>query len=181
MQTLYSENATIKIQVRKELFRKYKKKLAMLDYLKSTKQISRPHHKRGNRRLHGRIENLVDDEHYKLAQFLTMNFQTIFLPNFESQKVAQKMYGKESRSNLMSLKHYRFRCRLIDRCKLVKHSQVQVCTEEYTSKTCGRCGTLCDVGSSEVYSCNNCALRVDRDVNGARNIGIKNLKELQLL
>ena len=40
---------------------------------------------------------------------------------------------------------------------------MEICTEEYTSKTCGRCGELNDVK----------ALVIDRDVNGARNIYIK--------
>ena len=50
---------------------------------------------------------------------------------------------------------------------------MEICTEEYTSKTCGRCGELNDVKALDVYSCNKCKLVIDRDVNGARNIYIK--------
>ena len=47
-----------------------------------------------------------------------------------------------------------------------------------TSKTCGHCGALNNVGSRDIFSCNKCNIIIDRDVNGARNIAIKRLKEL---
>lgn len=65
-----------------------------------------------------------------------------------------------------------------ERCKIEKETRLVVCTEEYTSKTCTRCGSLNDVGSSEVYQCSNCDLIIDRDVNGARNIFIKCVNEM---
>ena len=40
---------------------------------------------------------------------------------------------------------YRFRTRLIDRA-LAEGKEVVVCEEHYTSKCCGRCGMLNDVG-----------------------------------
>ena len=46
-------------------------------------------------------------------------------------------------------------------------------TEEYTSKTCGVCGTINNVGSKEVFTCSKCNLVIDRDINGTRNIYIK--------
>ena len=50
---------------------------------------------------------------------------------------------------------------------------VHVCTEEYTSKTCGLCGNInYRLGSNEIYECKKCNLKIDRDVNGARNIYI---------
>ena len=52
-----------------------------------------------------------------------------------------------------------------------------ICTEEYTSKTCGPCGILNNVGSRDVFSYG----LIDSDINGARNIPIKRLKELVLL
>jgi transposase len=63
-------------------------------------------------------------------------------------------------------------------------------TEEYTSKTCGRCGTIGakrrirpegyinEVGSKDIFTCNKCKLVVDRDVNGARNIYIKTINKI---
>ena len=68
------------------------------------------------------------------------------------------------------MKHYRFRTRLDERCKLEKGTNLIICSEEYTSKTCTRCGLLTDVGSSEVYRCSSCNLVIDRDINGCKNI-----------
>jgi putative transposase len=57
---------------------------------------------------------------------------------------------------------------------------VDECTEEYTSQTCGKCGALNKIGSSEIYKCEieKCGFTMDRDVNGARNIAIKRLNRL---
>jgi transposase len=49
-----------------------------------------------------------------------------------------------------------------------------VVDEAYTSKTCGRCGSLHDgLGKSKVFKCPSCDFTLDRDVNGARNILIR--------
>ena len=49
--------------------------------------------------------------------------------------------------------------------------------EDYTSKTCGRCGDINkNLGGNKFFKCNACKLECGRDVNGARNILMKNLK-----
>ena len=70
---------------------------------------------------------------------------------------------------------YKFKERLKHRCDLV-NTKLHIVDESFTSKTCTRCGSLNNVGSSEVYECRVCELVIDRDVNGARNIFIKNVK-----
>ena len=50
---------------------------------------------------------------------------------------------------------------------------MEICTEEFTSKTCTRCGQINEVGGSEIYKCSGCKLTLDRDINGARNIYLK--------
>ena len=63
---------------------------------------------------------------------------------------------------------------MIDKCSTLKDVKVIICTEEYTSKTCTKWGTINNVGSSEIYKCKSCKLILDRDINGTRNILIKN-------
>ena len=51
-------------------------------------------------------------------------------------------------------------------------------TEEYTSKTCGKCGFINKkLGANKIFNCNKCKLQIDRDLNGARNILLKFLTE----
>ena len=59
-----------------------------------------------------------------------------------------------------------------------KHCTIDICTEEYTSQTCGSCGVLTKVNGKDVFHCSQCGIMIYRDVNGARNIAIKRLDEL---
>lgn len=66
--------------------------------------------------------------------------------------------------DLLQLKHYLFQQRLRSKYDL-RNCVLEICTEEYKSKTCGKCGVLNNLGSCDVYSCNECGLVIDRDVN----------------
>jgi putative transposase len=47
--------------------------------------------------------------------------------------------------------------------------------ESYTSKTCGKCGEINNkLGSQSIFKCKTCKIEIDRDINAARNICIKN-------
>ena len=73
----------------------------------------------------------------------------------------------------LNLQHYKFKERLRFKCSEYGSTMVD-CTEEYTSKTCTRCGILNNkLGSSEVFRCPHCKLEIDRDINGSRNIFLK--------
>ena len=120
-----------------------------------------------------RIKNLIDDLHWKSINYITSNFDTIFIPRFESQEIGKKMMSRKTNRDLFQLKHYRFLERLKSKCRMIDGCNLIVCTEEYTSKTCGNCGILNDIGSREMYDCKGCLYRVDRDINGSRNIMIK--------
>ncbi|CAG8833314.1 26403_t:CDS:1, partial [Gigaspora margarita] len=53
-----------------------------------------------------------------------------------------------------------------------------ICTEEYTSKTCGHCEYIKNnLGGNKKFKCDECGLIIDRDVNGARNILLKLLSQ----
>ena len=46
----------------------------------------------------------------------------------------------------------------------------------YRSKTCGFCGYIHKkLGGSKVFSCPQCKTKLDRDINGARNILLRYL------
>ncbi|CAB4427982.1 unnamed protein product [Rhizophagus irregularis] len=51
------------------------------------------------------------------------------------------------------------------------HCKVIICSEDYTSKTCGSCGLVNDeLGGLKTFKCEGYPFILDRDINGARNI-----------
>jgi len=175
-QTVYSEDMVLQIKVNKDLIHKLQKKIDNFKSLRDKKIIQRKRYKRKERKTYFRLNNLIDDLHFKTIKYLTSTFKHIIIPTFETQKMTSKNSIKCVNRNLLQLKHYLFRKRLEAKCLLEKCT-IDVCTEEYTSQTCGKCGYLNKVEKKDVYSCNECNLIIDRDINGARNIAIKRLKE----
>ena len=153
-----------------------------MDKLQSKISLAKNHRKRYSLnkamiRLRLRIKHLVDEAHWKYCKFLVSNFTTIYLPIYNSSKMvsrkARKINSKTARM-MMNWRFFAFKQKLQHRASL---SGVEVidCTEEYTSKTCSQCHSIKEnLGGSKVYHCDRCNLSIDRDVNGARNILVKN-------
>src|SRR3989338_11259280 len=76
--------------------------------------------------------------------------------------------------------HSRFQQRLLFKCR--QHNcRVAIADESYTSKTCSACGALdYKMGGKKVYRCASCKMVMDRDINGAKNISLKNFEALAL-
>lgn len=134
--------------------------------------------KKAIRHLRKKIQNMVTDMHYKVANFLCENYKTVIIPEFETQKMVSggKLNSRVARS-MMNLSHYLFRKRLLSVSEEYINCSVEIVSEEFTSQTCGKCGELNkDLGSNKVFKCVNkkCKIEIDRDVNGARNILLKN-------
>jgi transposase len=120
-----------------------------------------------------KIKNCVDDLHWQTCSFLCNTFQNIFLPRFEvSNMVKDSPLGSAVTRKLLQLSHGKFRMRLLQYAK-TKHRNVYLVGEEYTTKTCGRCGHLQEMEGRKVYDCRSCGERIDRDYNGARNVCLK--------
>jgi transposase len=120
-----------------------------------------------------KIKNIITDMHWKTIKTITSNYQHIIIPEFKTQQIMKNLV-KSQRFLLQSQSHYTFRMRLKWKCELNK-CNFHLVSEEYTSKTCGSCGALNDVGGSKHYHCSSCGVNIDRDFNGARNILIKTL------
>jgi putative transposase len=129
-----------------------------------------------------RIRNLVDEVHKKVSLDLVTRFDTVLIPEFKSKDMVQRrredgrrrcINSKTARS-MLTWAHYRFKERL--KHKASEHGkEVVVVTEEYTSKTCGKCGFVNAKFSSKTFKCASCGVEMDRDANGARNIFLKQL------
>ncbi|KAK9364828.1 putative transposase DNA-binding domain-containing protein, partial [Lipomyces kononenkoae] len=109
-----------------------------------------------------RIRNLVDDLHKRAAKYLCSSYNLVLLPKFESQQMTARA--------MMTWSHYRFQRRLLNKAREYPWCHVVLVSEAHTSKTCGQCGRLNNVGGSKFYRCSHCGFQCDRDINGARNI-----------
>lgn len=171
-QTIYSETCVEQIKINKEIIKKLQVKLDHFKSLRDKKLIRKQSFKNRERRIYIKINNLMDELHHKTINYITKEYKSIIIPSFESQDMVKNSNNRYLNRSLLQLKHYQFQQRLKSKCE-VRGCRMDICTEEYTSKTCGRCGELNDVKALDVYSCNKCKLVIDRDVNGARNIYIK--------
>ena len=143
------------------------------------KLISRKKKERSNKfnkamqRIRWKVRDLIDEIHNKLALALCRMFDGVYIPSFETQDMVSKLKHKTSRA-MLGWAHYRFKMKL--KAKAEEYScKVIDCTEEYTSKTCGNCGEISSIGGKEVWTCKHCGCVHDRDINGARNILLKQM------
>ena len=143
------------------------------------KLISRKKKERSNKfnkamqRIRWKVRDLIDEIHNKLALTLCRLFDVVYIPSFETHDMVSKLHHKTSRA-MLGWAHYRFKMKL--KAKAEEYScKVVDCTEEYTSKTCGNCGTENQIGGKEVWTCKHCGCAHDRDINGARNILFKQM------
>jgi len=143
------------------------------------KLISRKKKERSNKfnkamqRIRWRVRDLIDEIHNKLAIALCRMFEVIYIPTFETHDMVSKLKHKTSRA-MLGWAHYRFKMKL--KAKAEEYScKVVDCTEQYTSKTCGNCGLENQIGGNEVWTCKHCGCMHDRDINGARNILLKQI------
>ena len=173
--TVYSEEKVSSIEINRDVIRNLLIKIDKNRSLRDTKQISKRHAKRKEKKLIRRLDNLIDELHWKSINYLTNTFFNIIIPPFGTQKITMKSENRGLNRNLLQLKHYLFQQRLKQKCEQ-KDRLFTGITEEYTTQTCGKCGILNNkVGSNKVFTCKNktCGLTIDRDFNGARNILLK--------
>ncbi|WP_333141884.1 transposase [Microcoleus sp. B13-B6] len=131
-----------------------------------------------------KIKNLRSEIHKQVASYLARNYDVIYLPTFEtSQMVARgsrKLNSKSARA-MMTWAFYQFSQTLEHLCNRYGSRLVRV-TEEYTSKTCTKCGHIQrKLGGSKTFRCPNCGYEIPRDFNGALGIFLKALWDTTIL
>ena len=95
---------------------------------------------------------------------------------YDASRGKRRAIGKRTVREMLRLKHFAFRQRLLH-LAAAGGVDVVVAGEEYTSKTCGHCGEVRHtLGGAKTFRClaSGCGVVADRDVNGARNIYVKN-------
>jgi putative transposase len=163
---------------------KIKKICRELDIIQSKMSKATYNSKRNLRQAYNRkhkyLENLKTELHNKTVRYLTLNYGKIIIPPFETQKLAEKLSSSENRT-MMTLSFYKFLTRLKNKC-IDQGKELMIRPEYYTSKTCGCCGWINkNLSNADEFNCSSCGLKIDRDMNGARNIMLRNLNESYLL
>lgn len=134
--------------------------------------------KKAANKLKWKIKDLIRELHTKLGVWLCKTFEVIFLPTFEtSQMVTKKdrLLTKKSVRQMLTWAHYQFKVRLKGLALKYGSTVVDV-NEAYTSKTCSSCGKIHNIGSSKTLRC-VCGTTIDRDINGARGIFLRALRD----
>ena len=198
------ENIREKILKEEQKIRKFQRILNQKinlngDTLKNKKGIERK-----IKKAYTKIKNIVKELHNKTAKYLCENCEKILIPIFETQKMVKKKEHMKDRFNeikekegeekmkeelkkvtktrrlngrvkfvLNMLSHYKFRQHLINKSNEYG-CLVEVVTEEYTSKTCTKCGYMSESYNKREKKCLKCGYQLDRDFGGSRNIMIKN-------
>lgn len=184
--TAYSpdgEYAFLGINCRDRLFELFSK-IEIINNLLSTELTTSINRKRLRRRklaVYRKLGDLKRELHNKMINYLTTNYTSIVLGKINTKELVNReksILRAKEKILLYSLGHYEFRCKLANACKS-KGLNLYVVNEAWTSKTCTKCGLINKkLGGSETFNCSQCDNNVDRDVNGARNILIRNLHEL---
>jgi putative transposase len=130
------------------------------------------------------IRDKISEVHKKLATWLCENYRVILLPKFETQQMVRRRNRKlatKTARGMCTWAHFRFRQMLLSKAELYPWCQVIICDEHYTSKTCGRCGTLNQtLGAKKTFNCGACGYEADRDISAARNILLRYLTRSEI-
>lgn len=146
--------------------KKLKEDLLLIDTIKDSSERNKKWRK---------VKNRISEMHWKTAHFLTTNYETILLPDFRiSNMVKGKKISKMTKRLLTMFSFHSFKEKLIFKT-IQRRKELLIVNESYTSCTCTSCGRIKRLKGAEEYNC-RCGISIDRDVNGARNIFLRNLQ-----
>lgn len=138
--------------------------------------------KRSISRLRWKIRNLVDELHWKVINYLVKNYKVIILPTFEVSGMVTKFHRKlrsKSVRNMLNYRYYEFSERLKNKCLEYGVTLIRI-NESYTSKTNSFTGEIMNnLGSKESFMYEG--KRVHRDINGARNILLRAMRDSSVM
>lgn len=122
-----------------------------------------------------KVQNLQKELRDKVSRYLCNSFHCIVAPKLTKGNdivgPRRKINTKTVR-NMTVLGHSKFIEMLKTKASEYKDVAILNATEEYTSQTCLRCCSRTRT-SREIYTCNSCNYRCDRDAIGSINILLK--------
>jgi putative transposase len=127
-------------------------------------------------KLRRRVSNLQLELHNKTSSFLCDNYRNIYIPKLTSgndiiKKTKRKLKTKTVRA-MVILAHCKFVEKLKTKALEYTNVKVHIVTEEYTSQTCLNCHNRTKT-TQEIFKCDTCGFKIDRDILGSRNILLK--------
>ena len=179
--TMFSENGFVG-KIGNSSFRKIMSLNYVIDKLTSLRDVETKKRRRFNikrklGKLRLRLQDMVDELHWKTINFLVRNFSVIILPTFETSDMTSR-HGRKLRKNvvrsMLSLRFYEFSERLANKCK--EYGCILIRSNEaYTSKTNSFNGEIMNIGDKKSFKYDG--IHIDRDINGARNILLRAMRD----
>ena len=173
-----SENGSVKIG--NNVNNIISQKIRRLNNIKNNINIPNKIKKKNEKIINRKINNKIDDLHWKSINYLVKKYNTIFLGDMSAKNIVNKnksILSSTQKVACLRTRYYEFSERLAYKCK-VNSVIFKKINESYTSKTCSKCANYKkDLGRAKYYICDKCDMIIDRDLNGARNIYIKYLCE----
>jgi len=150
--------------------------ITRLNKIKTNIKIPNKIKTKNKKLINKKIHNKVDDLHWKTIKYLTDNYSTIFLGDMSAKSIVKRnnsILSNESKVACLRTRFYDFILRLKYKCS-VNNKKFKLVNEYYTSKTCSLCCHYNEkLGGNKIYNCKNCGCSIDRDINGCRNIYMK--------
>jgi len=131
------------------------------------------------RKCREKIENMIDDFHWKTIKYIIENYRNVMIGNMSTKSILSKkvnsQFSETYKKSVQQLSYSKFRERLKDKCEK-KNINYKMINEYCTTKICSMCGFVKEnVKNSEIYNCDSCKRSQDRDINSSRNIYFKRL------
>jgi putative transposase len=150
-------------------FRKHEERLALLQRNLSKHKKGSRNKKRAKLKVaveHERISNSRSDFHHKLSHELVNTYSLIALEALKSKEMAERNFGK----SINDAGWNKFANMLVYKAEGAGCEVVFV-NPRNTTKECSCCGAVVEKTLSDrTHTCPFCGLRIDRDLNAARNI-----------
>lgn len=164
------------LEIGNNVHKKIKTYIERLNKIKNNVKIPNKIKNKNEKLINKKIYNKIDDLHWKTIKYLTDNYSTIFLGDMSAKSIVKKnnsVLSNESKVACLRTRFYDFRLRLKYKCS-INNNKFKLVNEYYTSKTCSICSHYNEkLGGNKIYNCINCKCSIDRDINGCRNIYMK--------
>jgi predicted RNA-binding Zn-ribbon protein involved in translation (DUF1610 family) len=147
-------------------------------------------------KLMGRVQHLQKDLHARFVHWLFTNFDVVILAPLDVSKLVRKRQVQtapdgsylgltDRQMDKVTTRQMLFlafgKLNFTPQAEEFPDKWILEVNEPHTSKTCSRCGQVnFGLGGSEVFNCPHCGVIMDRDWNGAVNIGIRTWAVAQL-